>query len=114
MNKETFSKKIKLPASFKPFFWSYDFFSINPEKQPKTVIVNLINYGDLKHWRWLIDCYGKAKIRNILKEIPATEIRDRSRKLAGLLFNIKEEEFNYALRGANKRRQPDFSKIGKI
>jgi len=88
----------KLPQSFKPFFWSYDFSKINPQKEKKTVIIQTINYGDLDHWKWLRKYYGKNIIKKILLEIPVTEIKPRTRRLLSLIFNI--ERFNYAPRSA--------------
>ncbi|MBL7154974.1 MAG: hypothetical protein ISS88_00505 [Candidatus Portnoybacteria bacterium] len=86
-----------LPSFFRPLLWSYNFDSIDLEKDKKTIIVNTINYGDLKHWRWVVKCYGKETIKKILTEIPATELRPRVRNLAALIFSI--ENFNYAPRG---------------
>jgi hypothetical protein len=83
-----------LPSYFKPILWSYSFKDIDPEKDKKPIIVNAINYGDLKHWRWLKKRY---QVADVLANISASELRDRSRKLAGLLFGIKK--FNHAPRG---------------
>ena len=73
--------------------WSYNFDKIDSEKDKKTIIVNTINYGDLKHWQWLNKTYGTKEIGNILCKIPATELRKRARELAKIIFNIKK--FNY-------------------
>lgn len=40
-------KKDHLPESFRPFFWSYRFEDLDPQKHKKTVIVQLVNYGTL-------------------------------------------------------------------
>ena len=85
--------KNQLPEYFKPILWSYNFEAIDPEKDKKAIIVNAINYGDLRHWKWLKNRYPVAEV---LMDISANELRDRSRKLAGLLFGVKE--FNYAPR----------------
>ena len=85
-----------LPVFFKPLFWSYRFDSLDPKKNKKTIIINSINYGNLKHWQWLNSCYGKEVIREIMAKVPATELKKRSARLAQLLFNIK---LNYAPRG---------------
>lgn len=88
----------KLPPSFKPLFWSYDFESLDLHKNKKTIILNIINYGNLTHWSWLKDCYGKTAIAEMLKSISATELKRRSGKLAEILFETK---LNYAPRGAH-------------
>ncbi|MCX6810006.1 MAG: hypothetical protein NTZ65_04675 [Candidatus Berkelbacteria bacterium] len=90
----------KLPQSFKPFFWSYDFAKINPQKEKETVIIQTINYGDLDHWKWLRKYYGQDAIKKILLEIPVTAIKPRTRRLLSLIFDIDKKEFNYVPRSA--------------
>ena len=88
----------KLPEFFRPLFWSYDFDSLDLANNQKIIILNTINYGDLKHWRWLKNYYGKPAISQVLKSISATELKRRAGKLAEILFEIK---LNYAPRGAH-------------
>ncbi len=87
----------KLPESFKPLLWSYDFSKVDTERDKKTIVIAALNYGDLAHWRWVVAHYGKEAIRRIIEEAPATEFRDRLRPLIALLFNVNH--FNYAPRG---------------
>jgi hypothetical protein len=87
-----------LPQYFKHLMWSYDFSAIDLQKNKKAIVVNTINYGDLRHWRWIVWFYGKEGIRNVLSQIPATEIRSRARRLVSIVFNI--DKFNYAPRGS--------------
>jgi hypothetical protein len=91
--------KGKVPETFRPLLWSYDFGRIDPLKHQKTIIVQTINYGTLAQWRWLADTYGRAGVRQVLGTIPATEIRSRARRLASLIFDI--DRFNYAPRGTH-------------
>jgi hypothetical protein len=103
MSKKTLNKNSKetvLPEFFKPILWSYDFSLINPEKNRKIIIINAINYGNLDHWRWLLRYYGKKAIKETLETIPATEIKPRARKLASLVFSVKN--FNYAPRSVKR------------
>lgn len=92
------TKNSKLPSFFKPLFWSYKFSSIDPKENIKTVIVNTINYGDWVHWQWLVEYYGKNKLKNIVENIPISEFRQGSLRLISLLFNIKK--MKYVSRGA--------------
>ncbi len=94
-------KKIKkMPEFFRPIFWSYDFESLDLEKNKKTIIVNAINYGTVHHWSWLKKYYGGQIIKEILKNVPATELKKRAGKLTELLFNI---ELSHASRGSHSR-----------
>lgn len=92
--------KTKLPDSFRPILWSYNFSAMDPDKNAKTIIINAINYGNLSHWEWIVKYYGKDKIRKVLTSVPASEIKPRTRRLAGLIFSI--EDFNYVPRGINR------------
>ncbi len=91
---------MKLPDFFKPLAWSYDFPRMDADTHKKAVIVNTINYGDLRHWRWIAEYYGKETVRKMLASIPASELRPRVQKLAGILFGISQ--FNHAPRSAHR------------
>jgi hypothetical protein len=78
----------RLPENLRHFFWSYRFEELETAKDEKTVIVQLINYGNLAHWRWLVRQYGIDEIRRVLQSIPASEIKPRTRTLASVLFSI--------------------------
>ena len=101
MKQEKNNTKKGLPESFRPLLWSYNFDTIDRDKHKKQIIVNTINYGDLKHWKWIQKEYGEKEIQRVLTKIPVTEMRKHVRKLVSLLFNIPESKFNYAQRGAH-------------
>ena len=88
-----------LPEYFKTVLWSHDFNAIDPIKDKKTIIINAINYGDLRHWKWLNEFYGKNIVAEVLKKSPRTEIRPRVRNLVSILFSINN--FNYEPRSFN-------------
>ncbi len=87
-----------IPLSLKPLFWSNNFSTLDPEKDRKTIVIQTINYGSLEDWKWLIEKYGRREVRSILIKIPVTEIRERAKRLAAIIFSISE--FNYAPRGS--------------
>lgn len=89
-----------LPETFRSILWSYDFDRLDPETHRKTIVVQAINYGSLSHWRWIARRYGLEAVRQILRSIPASEIRPRARRLAGLVFGI--DRFSYAPRGSHQ------------
>lgn len=91
----------RLPEMFRPLLWSYRLEAIDPEAHYKEIIINAINYGDLKHWRWIARYYGRERLREVLTTVPVSEFRPRVVKLVGLLFGISQDEFNYARRGTH-------------
>jgi hypothetical protein len=88
-------------APLRPLFWSYDFSRIDLERHRKTIIVQVLNYGTFSQWRWLIETYGHEAVRMVLQQIPATEIKPHTRRVASLVFD--GAGFNHASRGSQKR-----------
>jgi len=76
----------KLPKSFKPILWSYDFSSCDPIKMKNIIITNTISYGNLEHWRWIRSFYGVKKVKETLNTVSSSAIRPSARKLADLMF----------------------------
>ncbi|MDP3724295.1 MAG: hypothetical protein Q8R11_01530 [bacterium] len=79
----------KLPAFFAPLFWSSDFTKIDPEKHKLLVILQTVNFGNLRHFRWLVNTFGRQTIRSVLEKRYETEFRPGIRRLVSLLFGVK-------------------------
>jgi hypothetical protein len=92
-------QRTRLPEDFRPYFWSYRFSDLDLHEDEKTIIIQLVNYGSLAHWRWLVGEYGIPEIGRVLQSIPATEIKPRTRELASLIFSIST--WRHAHRGAH-------------
>jgi hypothetical protein len=88
-----------IPETMRPLFWSYNFSRLDLEQHRKTVILQVLNYGTFEQWRWLIDMYGKEGVRAVAMQVPVTEIKPRTRRLAALVFGVPR--FNHALRGSH-------------
>ena len=99
MTTSTNSSPIRLPGTLRPLFWSYRFEELEMRRDEKTIIEQLINYGSLAEWRWLVAQYGIPEIRKVLESVPASEIKPRTRVLASLLFSIPT--WRHAHRGAH-------------
>ncbi len=92
-------KQKKVPEKLRPIFWSYNFDKLNIEEDKIHIIKQVINYGDLRDWKWLFDTYGEREVKNILEAMPVTEIKPPTRRLLEVLLNIKLTK--HALRGLN-------------
>jgi len=97
------TKNLNLPLFFRPLLWSYNFSSIDSQKNKKTIILNTINYAGWKHWLWIIKFYGREGVKKIIEQTPKTEFRAPALKLISLLLDIKE--FKYASRSDYLRSQ---------
>ena len=85
-----------LPEMFRPLLWSYKFEEIDPKEHYGELVVNTVNLGSLKHWKWLVDFFGKDRLRRILEERLETEIFPESRNLARVMFGV--QRFRHAPR----------------
>ena len=90
---------MKIPDYFDKILWSYDSSRLDPDEDRNLIIINAINYGDLKHWRWISSYYGKDAVKDVLSTVPADQLRKRVRSLASIVFNV--ERFNDAPRSLN-------------
>jgi len=95
--------KKNLPSDFRLFFWSYDFRRLDILEDKKLIILQLINYGTLKHWQWLVETYGLKEIKRVIKQVSAGEIKPRTCRLISVLFAMPEKEFNYAPRSLKRQ-----------
>ena len=90
MDQRSHTRHPYLPVNLRRFFWSYRFDELDLTRDEKTIIVQIINYGSLADWRWLVRTYGTAAVRRVLGKITETEIKPRTRGLASLLFSIPD------------------------
>jgi len=79
------SKK-RPPAMFRPLLWGLKWESLDIWEDKEAIILAALNYGDLKHLRWIIKIYGANEIKKALSRRLKTEIYPESRNLARLLF----------------------------
>lgn len=81
-------KSKKLPSLFRPLLWSLSWKDLDIQEDKEDIIVNTVNYGNLKHWKWLIKTYGKKTIRQVLRNRLDSEFHPESRNLAKVLFSV--------------------------
>ena len=88
----------KIPEGLRSLFWSFNFETLDLDKDKRLVIIQVINYGSWSQWRWLVDVYGKETLRAEMLNIPASEFRPGALKLASLLLSLNTPK--YASRGS--------------
>jgi len=79
----------KIPESLKKLFWSYDFDSLNLERDKRLVVKQVLSYGNIEDWKWLISKYGKAQIQEIISNCSESEFRSQNLKLIEILLEAK-------------------------
>jgi hypothetical protein len=78
---------MKLPQHLKPLFWSYDFEALETATMPKVIITQIVQYGTMADWQWLVEVYGKQEVQNILREIPEGTFRSKLQPLVHTVFS---------------------------
>ena len=101
-------QKLRLPESFLPLLWSYDFSFIDVERDRKRIIINTINYGQWKHWKWIVSYYGNKEVKQFIENTPMSEFRPGALKLASILLGI--ENLKYASRSDKLKKTKNLSK----
>jgi len=84
-----------LPEYFQPLFGDLDFTHLDPHQNKQIILTRVINYGNLKHWKWIKDFYGKD-LKKSLELIPRSEFRKPAQSLAKIIYNL--DDFKYASR----------------
>ena len=77
-----------LPVMFKPLLWSFRWEDLDPKVDKADIILNTVNDGSLKHWRWLVRQYGKVEVKRVLETRLKTEVYPESRNLAAVIFGV--------------------------
>ncbi len=67
-----------LPISFKPYLWSYIFEKLDIEKNKKTIILNILNFGNTNSWKELFKIYGKNEIKKVFYSVKKTEFDSKT------------------------------------
>lgn len=83
-----------IPQYFKPLLWEYDFSAVDPAESPRLLITKAINYGDMRHWRWVAGYYGAGTVRQTLMALAAPAIRPGARALAEIVFAMPHVSAN--------------------
>ena len=103
MNKT--KQKLRLPEFFSPLLWSYDFSSIDAGRDKRRIIINTINYGQWKHWQWIVNYYGNREVKQFIENTPISEFRPRALRLISILLGIKN--FKYVSRSDKLKQAKD-------
>ncbi|MFA6007201.1 MAG: hypothetical protein WC784_00960 [Candidatus Shapirobacteria bacterium] len=80
-----------LPKSVKSVLWSYDTGKIDLNKDKKTLISQILNYGSKEATDWAILNYGKKEMRKTALSIPLGRWNKKSLALWSLVFNFKTD-----------------------
>ncbi|MEX2405619.1 MAG: hypothetical protein WD579_03400 [Candidatus Paceibacterota bacterium] len=76
-----------LPERLRPLFWSYVFESINIQKNKRLIIKQVLNYGTLTDWKWMVSTYGREEVQRVVSSLAESELKPPTKLLAEVMFN---------------------------
>ncbi|MDI3298731.1 MAG: hypothetical protein QJR08_06145 [Bacillota bacterium] len=56
-----------LPEILRPLFHNYAPDSIDPTRDAEWIILTVLLYGDLEHWKWLFSTYGWERVKAVVE-----------------------------------------------
>lgn len=89
---ETKTESGDILEPIKHLFWSYNISELDIDKNEKTIVLNVINYGNMEDWSRLVSIYGKERVRSVI-ETEGNDLRPRVRRLAVLIFNVNDIKY---------------------
>lgn len=80
-------KKTTVPASFKPYLWSYDFDKLDLETNKETIIENVLTWGAYDVTKELFGIYSKDEIMRVFSKIKKSDFNKQSVNYWNLILN---------------------------
>lgn len=81
------SNAIKLADNLrKSLFWDVDYDKLDTEKDIQFIIGRVLDYGNLKEWKFIKQLYGESRVVNIAREHIFSD--PRSANFWALIFSI--------------------------
>lgn len=93
-----------LPAFLSKYFWDINFKKLDSKKYPYYIIERILEYGDEKAVKWMMDNFKKTQIKETL--IKKRGVSRKSAVYWALIFNIPKEK----ILCLNKHYQNSFKK----
>ena len=85
-----YDNKMKLPSSFKKYFWDIDFEKLNFRKYPVYVSERILEHGNVQAIKWLFRNISKKElIKTILK---TRQLSPRSANYWALILDIPKNQ----------------------
>ncbi|OGI25655.1 MAG: hypothetical protein A3J76_01620 [Candidatus Moranbacteria bacterium RBG_13_45_13] len=81
---------MKIPYYLKKYFWDVDFNSIDLPNDSDYISARLLEYGDVKAARWLLEIMGKPRLEKIVQN--SRKISARSGSFWSRFFGIDRDK----------------------
>ncbi len=58
----------RLPEFLRPLFWEVPFHKVSPKRHISYICIRIMEHGDEQSARWMLQTYGKARLRQWMLE----------------------------------------------
>lgn len=80
----------KLPKFLKKYFWDVDFETINLQKESYFIIERILEEGDKKAIKWMLQTFSKDLIQAVLQK--SRRLSKKSANFWAVIFNIPKNK----------------------
>ena len=84
-----------IPAFLQSSLWSYDFKKMDPKRDRRTVITQVLNYGTTDQVKWLLRTYSDQEIKTVVREPQRGIWHPESLNFWTKIFNLKIDKTIY-------------------
>jgi hypothetical protein len=55
---------------------------------PKIIVSQIVQYGTMADWQWLIETYSKQEVHTIIQGLPRATLREKLQPLVQAVFSV--------------------------
>jgi len=92
-----------MPEFLKQYFWDIEFAKLDYKKHPKFVIERIMEFGDEKVIRWMMDTFSRAQIISALEK--SRHLTPKSANFWAFIFEVNEEKIKCLSRSFRETRK---------
>lgn len=83
---------ISIPISVRAALWSYNIDSLDLEKNKKSIVFQILNYGNEEAIKWLFKQYSFRAVTQTAQSIPLHGWNKKSLAMWRLILDLKPQE----------------------
>lgn len=81
-----------IPTSVRAVLWSYNIDALDLEKNKKSIVSQILNYGNEKAIKWLFKQYPMRVVAQAAQSIPLNQWNKKSLAMWRLILDLKPQE----------------------
>lgn len=82
-------KGARIPKRLGPYFQEYDFKTLNLERDANIIMQRTLEFGTIQEIQWLFRVYGKARVKQFVRELGERGLSRRGFNYWKLLLGVR-------------------------